>query len=117
MVRLGVECRAKVWHVWTDAPAAVRPSRLSHRESDLIAVMAALVVWADSPAFLRAAAASTSGFVEGQTFLGSVDVLTDSSGYANINATLPVVVGNGLHVDVTAADPAAPRLPAGRALD
>jgi hypothetical protein len=56
--------------------------------------------------FFSNTAADPSGFVEGQTFLGSVDVLTDGSGKATINATLPVVVGNGLHVDATATDPA-----------
>jgi hypothetical protein len=56
--------------------------------------------------FFSNTAADFSGFAEGQTFLGSVDVLTDGSGTAALNAILPVVVGNGLHVDATATDPA-----------
>jgi uncharacterized repeat protein (TIGR01451 family) len=47
-----------------------------------------------------------AGFVEGQTYLGQADVITNANGIATIDSTLPVVVGNGLLVDATATDTA-----------
>jgi uncharacterized repeat protein (TIGR01451 family) len=54
--------------------------------------------------FFSNLAVDNSGFAEGQTFLGQAAVTTDSSGNGTINATLPVVVGNGLLVDATATN-------------
>jgi hypothetical protein len=56
--------------------------------------------------FFANAAADSSGFAEGQVFLGSVNVPTDGSGNAIVNATLPAALGAALHVDATATGPA-----------
>ncbi|HZT60235.1 MAG TPA: LamG-like jellyroll fold domain-containing protein [Pyrinomonadaceae bacterium] len=45
-----------------------------------------------------------SGNGEGQVFLGSVNVPTDSSGNATIKATLPVAVASGQSITATATD-------------
>jgi titin len=56
--------------------------------------------------FFANSAADSSGFVEGQIFLGSASVTTDGSGKTTINASLPVALADGMHVDATATGPA-----------
>jgi hypothetical protein len=56
--------------------------------------------------FFANAAADRSGFGEGQTFLGSTMVTTDSSGNASFTVTLPVAVAAGQIVSSTATDAA-----------
>ncbi len=45
------------------------------------------------------------GFREGQTYLGATSVTTDGSGYATINAVLPVPIDPGAVVTATATSP------------
>jgi len=45
-------------------------------------------------------------FLQGRTYLGSVDVTTNASGNATIHAVLPVVLAAGEKVTATATDPA-----------
>ena len=49
-------------------------------------------------------AADSSGFGEGQQYLGSTNVTTDGSGNANFSVTLPVTIV-GRHLAATATDP------------
>lgn len=55
--------------------------------------------------FFANAAADSTGFGEGQTFLGATSVTTDSSGNASFTVTLPVAVLAGQVVSATATDP------------
>ena len=48
----------------------------------------------------------SSGYGEGQTFIGSTNVLTDGSGNASINITFPVAVPGGKFITATATDTA-----------
>jgi hypothetical protein len=48
----------------------------------------------------------SSGYGEGQTFIGSTNVLTDGSGNASINITFPVAVAGGKFITATATDTA-----------
>ncbi len=52
--------------------------------------------------FYSNSAPDPSGFGEGQTYLGSIPLLTDSNGNALFNATLPVAVPSGAYVSATA---------------
>jgi hypothetical protein len=45
-------------------------------------------------------------FLEGETYLGSSQVMTDGSGGASIDVTLPVVTEAGARISATATDPA-----------
>jgi hypothetical protein len=45
-------------------------------------------------------------FVEGETYLGSSQVVTDGSGNATIDATVPVATEAGARISATATDPA-----------
>ena len=51
--------------------------------------------------FFSNATADASGFGEGQTFLGSSQITTDSSGNADKTVTLPVSVANGSFITAT----------------
>ena len=44
-------------------------------------------------------------FVEGETYLGAVEVTTDAAGHYEFDVTLPVAVENGSRIAVTATDP------------
>ena len=55
--------------------------------------------------FFANTAADPAGFLEGQTFLGTTTVMTDATGAAAINITLPTPVGAGQLVTATATDP------------
>ena len=54
--------------------------------------------------FFASASADSSGFGEGQTFLGFTSVNTDSGGNATFSVTLPVAVGAGQFISATATD-------------
>lgn len=55
--------------------------------------------------FFSSSACDGSGNGEGQTFIGFTNVITDGSGNATINVTLPVSVTPGSVVTATATDP------------
>ena len=56
--------------------------------------------------FYSNATADSSGYGEGETYLGSGNVTTDASGNATINLTLTgVTLANGLAISATATDP------------
>jgi hypothetical protein len=55
--------------------------------------------------FFSSTACNSSGFGEGERFLGSTDVTTDGSGNATINVTLPIGVTLGEVVTATATNP------------
>jgi hypothetical protein len=46
-----------------------------------------------------------SGYGEGQIYLGSVNVKTNSTGHVNFKVTLPVVLPAGKYVTATSTDP------------
>jgi uncharacterized repeat protein (TIGR01451 family) len=54
--------------------------------------------------FFASPAADPSGFGEGNTFLGNVEVTTDANGFASFVATVPVAVPPGQVVTATATD-------------
>jgi len=53
--------------------------------------------------FFASAAGDASGFGEAQTFVGVIDVVTNGSGHAAINATIPACVPAGHVISATAA--------------
>jgi hypothetical protein len=55
--------------------------------------------------FFASPTADPSGYGQGQTYLGSATVTTDSSGSASIQVNLPVAVPAGQVVSATATDP------------
>jgi hypothetical protein len=55
--------------------------------------------------FFSNASADPSGHGQGQVFLGSTSVTTDSSGNASFTATIPVGVAAGQFISATATDP------------
>jgi uncharacterized repeat protein (TIGR01451 family) len=56
--------------------------------------------------FFSNQAPNPSGFGEGQTFIGAINVTTDAAGNASFNPTFPVTVAPGQIITATATDPA-----------
>jgi len=55
--------------------------------------------------FFDSAQCHSSGFGQGETFIGSADITTDGNCNATIDVTFPVTVGSGHVITATATDP------------